>query len=292
MPPKILIMGSGGQLGWECQRTFQSLGVVKCVDYPNIDLKNPVEVKNIILDYSPNVIVNAAAFTAVDKAENESEVAFKVNADAPAVMAESAKKINAVFVHFSTDYVFDGSKNLPYTEKDIPNPINIYGKSKLIGENNIIEIGGLYLIFRTSWVYSLRANSFVKKVLDWSHSQEVVNVVTDQVGSPTWARSLAEMTTQVICNSQWSTEWFKEHKGLFHLAGCGAVSRFDFAKAIIALDNEKEKQVLKKLIESKTSDFPTPAARPLYSALDCSLFISKFNLYPPFWLDTLKLALG
>jgi len=187
---KIILFGRNGQLGGELQRVLAPFGDVAAVDYQEIDLQNDSAVEEFIRSQSPRVIVNASAYTAVDRAEQEQELAFQVNSRAPELMAKLALEHKAAFIHVSTDYVFDGTLGRPYVETDRPNPLNIYGKSKLAGEQSVQKIGGAYLIFRTSWVYSMTGNSFVNKILEWARKNPNLRVVDDQVGNPTWARSL------------------------------------------------------------------------------------------------------
>ena len=196
-------------------------------------------------------------------------------------------------MHFSTDYVFDGSKGKDYTEEDSPQPLNVYGKTKLEGENQIIQSGCDYLIFRTSWVYSNRAGGFVKKVMEWAQKNEELKIVDDQIGNPTWARTLAILSTMIIPNSTNEIKsFFQLHKGLYHLAGGGNASRFEWTKAILNNFSDDFSSKVKRIISAKTSDFPAPADRPLHSALNCDLFQNHFNLRIPDWKETLPLAIN
>src|SRR4030042_4228380 len=197
-PMQILLVGNTGQLGWELERTLAPLGEIMACDYPAIDLAEIESIRQTIHQCNPDVIITAAAYTAVDRAEAEPDLANAINATAPAILAQEAHQANAAFIHFSTDYVFDGLKGSPYLESDPPNPLGVYGCSKLEGEREIQQIGGAYLFLRTSWVYSLRRDSFVNKVLCWSRSQPRLKLVNDQVSGPTWARMLAEITSHLI----------------------------------------------------------------------------------------------
>jgi dTDP-4-dehydrorhamnose reductase len=285
-------MGKIGQLGWELQRTLAPLGTVLALDYPEIDLTKPENLDSLVQEVKPLVIVNATAYTAVDKAENEADIAHAINAVAPGIMAESARKINAGLIHFSTDYVFDGEKGSPYLETDAPNPLGVYGQSKLTGEREIEAVGSPSLIFRTSWVYSLRRGSFVTKVLEWARKQTVLRIVDDQISNPTWCRMLAEITSQLIARAGPDpVGWLGERRGVYHLAGSGYASRLDWAKEIISLDPKKDEQVVEELLAAKTCEFPTPAKRPLFSALNCDLFTETFGFRLPDWRDALKLAM-
>ncbi len=289
---KILLIGKNGQVGWEMQRTLATLGEVIAVDYPEIDLSTVTSIQDWVQRVTPNVIVNAAAYTAVDQAESEPELAMAVNGIAPGILAEEAQKINAALIHFSTDYVFDGTKGQAYDESDLPNPINAYGWSKLTGDQNIEQVGGVYLIFRTTWVYSLRTGGFVQKVLDWARKNETLRIVDDQIGSPTWARMLAEIIAQVLAQGQDNiVPWIANRRGLYHLGGAGTVSRLAWAKAILKFDPKPDEQIVAETLSAKTSDFPTPAKRPLFSPVKCDLFENTFGLRLPYWEEALQLAL-
>ena len=290
---KILLLGNTGQLGWELERCLQPLGEVIALDYPAIDMADEGSVRKVVGEYRPELIINATAYTAVDKAEIEPELAEAINGLGPGILAEEAHKINAFLIHFSTDYVFDGTKGIPYTEKDPPNPLNVYGLSKLHGEQAIQEVNGNYLIFRTSWVYSLRnQNSFVNKVLGWARQQKTLRIVDDQIANPTWARMLAETIALLVARGGDNfLPWLAERKGLYHLAGSGYASRLEWASKILELDAHREKQFCKKMVSALTSDFPTIAQRPAFSALDCRRFEDSFQLHPLPWQVSLQLAM-
>ena len=214
----LLLLGNTGQLGWELQRTLQPLGVVTALDYPEVNMANPTSIRKALKEHCPEVIVNATAYNAVDKAESEPKLAEAINGTGPGVLAEEARKLNAVLIHYSTDYVFDGTKGAPYVETDLPHPLNVYGESKLAGEKAIQSIDGAYLILRTAWVYSLRRDSFVTKVLQWARQNETLRIVNDQISNPTWARMLAEITGLMLARG---VESLIERKGLYHLASRG-----------------------------------------------------------------------
>lgn len=289
---KILLFGKTGQLGWELQRTLAPLGTIYAYGLDEFDLTDLKELRRLIYEVKPEMIVNAAAYTAVDRAEKEQEIARTVNVDAPFVMAEEARALHAAFVHYSTDYVFDGEKKSAYTEQDATNPLNVYGKTKLDGEQAIGQVGGAHVILRTSWVYSLRGDGFVSKVLKWARSQETLKIVSDQVGSPTWARVLAETTALMLARSIPNHfDYFSERSGVYHLGGLGTVSRLDFAQEILRIDPRKVEQICKRLEPALTADFPTPARRPLETPLDCSRFERVFKLILPAWEDALGMAM-
>jgi len=195
---RILPLGENGQVGWELLRTLAPLGEVVAMGRAEADLSRPEQLRSVVRNVHPRVIVNAAAYTDVDRAESEPELAMAVNGNAPGILAEEAERNGAGLVHYSTDYVFDGEKREPYVETDLPNPINVYGRTKLAGEEAISRVGGAHLILRTSWVYSLCGGGFVTRVLRWAREKEVLRIVDDQVGSPAWARMLAEVTGLVL----------------------------------------------------------------------------------------------
>jgi dTDP-4-dehydrorhamnose reductase len=290
---KILVIGSTGQLGWELQRSLLPLGKVIPVDFPDIDLSDRTSIHQWVKTTNPDVIINAAAYTAVDQAEKESDLAWSINSTAPGILAQEALSLQALLIHYSTDYVFDGSKGESYQESDSPNPINVYGASKLGGEREISKIGGEYLIFRTSWLYSTRRDCFVTKVLEWARKHEVLRIVGDQIGSPTWSRTLADTTAQALLLMKSSTQfWSDDKSGIYHLAGNGSVNRFEWAKTILDLDPSKEEQIVAEVQEAQSGDFDTPARRPENSSLDCSLFQDTFHSFYASWEDTLVAALS
>ena len=290
---RILLIGRSGQLGWELQRCLAPLGEVVTYDYPEIDLAKPASLPEFVRGVHPQVIVNAAAYTNVDKAENEAELARQINAISPGVLAEEARRLGAAFIHYSTDYVFDGCKGAPYVESDAPHPLNVYGQTKLEGEQAVQAAGGAYLVLRTSWVYSLRQGGFVTKVLQWAREQETLRIVDDQISSPTWARMLAEATALIVAQGRDDpVGYLQEKTGLYHLAGSGACSRFEWARAILELDPKKSEQKVRQLLPAKSSEFPTPAERPMISVLECGKFEQFFGLRMPEWREALKLAIN
>ena len=215
---RLIIFGKNGQVGWELQRTLAPLGEVVALGKEDVDLADYRLLRQVISKFQPQVIVNAAAYNDVDKAEEEQDLAMVINGIAPGVMAEEAKAKGATLIHFSTDYVFDGEHGKPYSEDDTTRPLNIYGQSKLKGEQAIERVQGIYLIFRTGWVYSFRRGSFPVKVLRWARNQKVIRVVEDQVGSPTWCRMLAEMTALVLAMAaKKDSSWLNHRSGLYHL---------------------------------------------------------------------------
>jgi len=289
---KILLFGKHGQLGWELHRSLQGLGQVFAYDYPEVDFTAPSSLRRLVEDFVPQIVINAAAYTDVDKAESEAERAKLINAETPALLAEVCRHLGAAFIHYSTDYVFDGMKGTPYTENDAPCPLNVYGQTKLDGEGSVLQEGGTSLVFRTAWVYSTRRDSFVSKVLSWAHSQPEMRIVEDQVSNPTWARALAEITAQLLAKAGPDPlPWLSERRGLYHLAGWGFTSRLEWAKAILQNDHSQAHQVVQRLLPARSAEFPTAASRPLFSALECGKFEQTFASRLPDWEVALPLAM-
>jgi len=290
---KILLLGKIGQLGYELQRSLAPLGQVIALDYPEIDFTKLDTLAPQVLAIKPNVIVNAVAYTNVDKAEDEIDIANAINGEACAELAKVAKKINAPLIHFSTDFVFDGEKGGSYKETDTVHPLNTYGNSKLMGEQAIQEWGKNFLILRTSWLYSLRRETYVLKVLRWAHTQPTMRVVTDQTGSPTSARMLAEISALALgMAKKGGAEWLESRQGIYHLAGDGAASRFDFAQTILNLDPKRDEQVVTEILPATSGEFPTPARRPGDTSLNCDKFEQAFSLRLPPWQEALRLELS
>jgi len=289
---KILLFGRRGQLGWELQRALAPLGEVLALDYPQADFSKPEALRQLVREAQPDLIINPAAYTAVDRAETESELAFRVNAQSPAVLAEEALRLRVPLVHYSTDYVFDGAKGSPYLESDEPAPLNVYGHSKLAGDRAIISTGGAALILRTSWVYSMRQGGFVTKVLQWARQQEVMRVVDDQISGPTSARMLAELTALLLAGVGADPfTWLAERAGVYHCAGDGACSRYAWAQEILKRDPRRDEQIVRELLPASSEEFPSPAARPLVTILDCTKLERVFGLRLPPWQTALKLAM-
>lgn len=290
---KILQIGKVGQLGWELLRTCAPLGEVVALDYPDVDLSDINGLRELVQSIKPDIIINAAAYTNVDRAESEPEKARAINAFGPGVLAEEAKKTNAVLVHYSTDYVFDGTKGSPYVETDTPNPLSVYGQTKLEGEQAVAASGCVNLVLRTSWVYSMRQGGFVTKVLQWAREQEVMHVVDDQISGPTSARMLAEITALILAQGRDDVfGYLKEKGGLYHCAGGGSCSRYEWAKAILELDPHKEEQVVKELLPAKSTDFAVPANRPMVSVLSSEKLKNAVVVFGGVWYHWLELTLN
>jgi dTDP-4-dehydrorhamnose reductase len=288
----ILLLGNMGQLGWELNRTLFTLGELTALDYPQINMADPESICALVRKIRPNIVVNATAYTNVDQAERETKLAKAINTIGPGILAAEVAQLGAALIHYSTDYVFDGKKGAPYTEDDQPLPLSVYGETKLAGENAVKERSDAFLIFRTSWVYSLRRPSFVTKVLQWARQNETLRIVDDQVSRPTWARTLAEATAQVIAQGRSDpVDYIKEKQGLYHLTDGGSCSRYAWARAIVDLDPRKDEQAVKEILPAKSDDFPTPAERPLNSTLDLNKAQSVFYLQLPSWQESMCLAL-
>jgi len=289
---RILLFGKDGQLGGVLHRYLLPLAEIVAVDKVDVDFADLQSLTNLLQSVEPTVIVNAAAYTQVDRAESEPELTHQINAVAPGRIAEQATRLGAVLIHYSTDYVFDGTKGAPYHEDDVPNPLSVYGHSKLVGERLILSQCETSFVLRTSWLYGDQETSFPWKVLQWAHTQETVRVVDDQISSPTWSRTLAESTRAIIeqIHSR-GYNWTKEKSGIYHTASGGNVSRFGWAKLIIALDPDKENQTLSQLLAAKKHDFASQAERPRISALDCSKLERVFGITMPPWDDSFRLAM-
>jgi len=290
---KILLTGGNGQVGWELLRALLPLGEVIFTNRAQADLSDLDNLRRTVQKYSADVIVNAAAYTAVDKAETEESLAFLINAEAPGILAEEAKKTGALLVHYSTDYVFDGTKISAYAEDDAPNPANVYGQSKLAGEKAVQAIGADYLILRTSWVYAARGHNFLKSVLRLATEREELNIVADQIGSPTWARLIAETTAHVIRQSMLERRSGSFDSGLYHLTSAGETSWHGFAQTIVDIVRQQGNQTLKNCIINPipTADYPLPAKRPANSLLSTSRLERHFGLKMPAWDKALKLCM-
>lgn len=297
MPHKrILLIGPHGQVGWELLRCVLPLGQVFAVGrssteqgYAYLDLSDLESIRSVVQEVKPAFILNAAAYTAVDKAEQEPELAYQVNAYAVGVLAEEAQRLGALLVHYSTDYVFDGSQHRFYQEDDAVQPINVYGASKLAGEQAIQAVGGHYLILRTAWVYSLRGKNFLLTIQRLARERLELKIVADQMGAPTWSRMIAEATAQILAQLYSPLEPkvdLAALSGIYHLTCSGQTSWYEFAQAIIA-QLEKQPQV----IPISTADYPTPAQRPLYSVLANDKIKQTFGIQLPNWDKALELCL-
>lgn len=280
---KILLTGSAGQVGQELQQIINNAEVI-AVARQRVDFTQPETLRQIIREVQPQVIINAAAYTAVDKAESEPEVAHAVNAIAPCILAQEAEKLGAYLIHISTDYVFDGKNSCPYQETDITNPVSTYGKSKLAGEQAVKESCTNYIILRTAWVYGTYGKSnFVKTMLRLGAEREEIKVVADQIGSPTWAKDIAKAIAQL------TPKLTPEIAGIYNYTNSGVASWYDFAVAIF---EEAEKLgfplKLQRVIPITTAEYPTPATRPSYSVLSCGKISAVLGTYPQHWRQGLR----
>jgi len=284
--PRILLIGKVGQVGWELRRTLAPMAQVICVDYPEIDLTSGDSIRQWVREARPNIVINAAAYTAVDKAESEADRAMNINGVAPGILAQEARKRSALLVHYSTDYVFDGSKTEPYVEEDAPNPLGAYGRSKLAGDEAVRAAGGAHLIFRLCWVYGARGQNFMLTMMRLAREREALRVVSDQVGCPTWSRMIAE-TTSLALKQALAANDFDAVTGTYHMASAGVTSWHGFAQAIVGIMPSEGKKCVR--IEAiPTSAYPTPTRRPAYSVLSCEKLKRTFGLQLPQWEESLR----
>lgn len=293
---KLLLTGGTGQVGWQLQRTLATLGRVEAPSRLDLDLADPDAIASAMRSSSPDVVVNAAAHTAVDRAEEERDAAGAVNARAPAILAEEAARAGAVLVHFSTDYVFDGTKPGPYDEEDAPAPINVYGRTKLEGEEAIRGSAAHHLILRTSWVYGLRRDSFVTTMLDLFRERKEVSVVDDQTGSPTWCRYLAEATAQILARhlDLGRDAPLGGRSGTYHLAGSGRTTWHGLALAVRRELERRDADVELRVREIRpvpSSEFPRPAPRPRNSQLSSEKAREVLGIHEVPWERQLSLCL-
>lgn len=286
---RILLTGKTGQAGYELERSLQGLGDIIALDRSQMDLANLDQVRDVIRSIKPDLIINPAAYTAVDKAESEPELAMRINGEAPGVMAQEAKKLGAAMIHYSTDYVFDGTKTTPYTEDDPTCPINVYGATKLAGEQAIQAAGIPHLILRTSWVYGMRGNNFLRTMLRLAQEREELRIVADQHGAPTWCRTIADTTARIVAlaeDARNTQDWWQQCSGIYNLTAQGQTTWYGFTQAIL------ENAALAKpprLSPIATRDYPLPARRPTHSALSCERLMETFTGLPD-WDKALKLC--
>ncbi|WP_338479219.1 dTDP-4-dehydrorhamnose reductase [Pseudomonas trivialis] len=285
---KILITGQHGQVSQALQQQLQDLGELIVLGRDQLDLANVDQIRQQVRAHLPNLIINAAAHTAVDQAESEPDAAFAINAIAPGVLAEEAKALDIPLIHYSTDYVFDGSKPAPYTETDATNPLGVYGQSKLAGEQAIAAVGGKYLVLRTSWVYSTTGKNFLLTMQRLLQEKPHMRIVADQIGAPTWAGTIANSTRALV--ERWQAgqagDW-----GVYHLTAQGETSWFGFAQAI-AEHLQAASKACAELEAIPSSAYPTPARRPLNSRLDCSRLQQQWQVSQPQWQDALRECLA
>lgn len=290
---KILITGANGQVGHELQRCLAGQGELIALDRQQLNLTDLKQVRQVIADVRPHIIVNAAAYTAVDQAESERDLAIAINAHAPEVMAQEAKRLGAVLIHYSTDYVFDGAKPDPYLENDATRPLNVYGESKLLGEHAILAQQIPALIFRTQWVYGLRGKNFLLTMLRLAAQRDELRVVNDQFGAPTWSRSIAQATAGVLRLGQAQSgpadlDWWRARAGLYHLVAQGTTTWHGFAQRIVDLARLPAKP---RVTGIPAAEYSTPAVRPDNSRLSCQKFQEAFFALPQ-WQAALDDCMG
>jgi dTDP-4-dehydrorhamnose reductase len=281
--PVIMLTGAGGQLGFELATLLAAHGDVVTSDVGTLDLTDPDAIVEAVRSLRPSLIVNAAAYTAVDLAEKESELAHAINGRAPAVLAEEARKLGAVLIHYSTDYVFDGTSTVPYAEDAPTGPLNVYGASKLAGEAAVAASGAIALTFRTSWVYGMRGKNFLLTMRRLAAERDELKVVADQTGTPNWCRELAQATARIVAMGPAA---MAERAGLYHMSATGCTTWFGFARAIIGDGGHP------RVLPQATTDYPTPARRPAYGALDTRRFERSFGFALSPWHDTLVRCLA
>ncbi|UVE66304.1 dTDP-4-dehydrorhamnose reductase [Burkholderia pyrrocinia] len=289
--PTILVTGVSGQVGFELLRSLQGLGRVVACDRSMLDLSDLERVRGVVRTLKPSIIVNPAAYTAVDKAETDVDAARRLNAEVPRVFAEEAARTGAALVHYSTDYVFDGTKEGAYVETDPTNPQNVYGLTKLEGEQAVAATGCAHLILRTSWVYGRRGKNFLLTMLKLGSERPELRVVADQIGAPTWSKTIATATSHIVAQALAAdgSDWWARHSGVYHFTSAGATSWHGFAEAIFA--NAMGERA-PKVVPIPASDYPVPAKRPSNSRLSHDKLTEAFGLRLPDWADALKLCLS
>lgn len=289
--PTILVTGVNGQVGFELLRSLQGLGRVVACDRSMLDLSDLDRVRSVVRELKPSIIVNPAAYTAVDKAETDVDAARRLNAEVPRAFAEEAARLGAALVHYSTDYVFDGTKEGAYVETDATNPQNVYGLTKLEGEQAIAATGCAHVILRTSWVYGRRGKNFLLTMLKLGSERPELRVVADQVGAPTWSKTIATATAHIAAQALAAddADWWAQRSGVYHFTSAGATSWHGFAEAIFA---QAMGERAPRVLPIPASDYPVPAKRPSNSRLSHDKLTEAFGLRLPDWADALKLCLS
>ncbi|WP_263374303.1 dTDP-4-dehydrorhamnose reductase [Granulicella aggregans] len=290
---RFLVTGASGQVGGELLHTLAPFGQVIAPLRADMDLANPDSVRAFVRDAKPDWIVSAGAYTAVDKAESEPELAYAINRDAVAAMGVEAKALGASVLHFSTDYVFNGEGTVPWVEDDPTGPLGVYGASKLAGEQALLESGAAAIVFRTSWVYGATGKNFLRTILKLARERTELRIVDDQHGAPTWSRSLAQMAAHVIARSGQKREAAAPFRGIYHVAGGGETTWAGFAREAIAMLQDLEPETsLAKVTGIPSSEYPTAATRPGNSRLNCGKITQAFGWKPVDWRESLKLVIA
>jgi len=290
--PRILVLGASGQIGWELCRSLACLGHVTAMGRCEADLAKADSIRNVMRNTVPTVVINAAAYTAVDQAETEPEIATAVNATAPGILAEEARRLGSLLIHYSTDYVFDGTKQSAYLETDDPNPLNVYGQTKLAGDLAIEGVGGTYLIFRTSWIYGPRGKNFLLTMLDLARKGSELRIVNDQIGAPTPSITVAQATAAVLARISGPAGLsLNGRSGVYNLTTAGETSWYEFARAILGRAAAASAYTIPKLIPIPSREYKLPAKRPANSRLSGKKLADAFRLTLPHWEDALSLVM-
>ncbi|AOJ80023.1 dTDP-4-dehydrorhamnose reductase [Burkholderia sp. MSMB617WGS] len=286
----ILVTGVSGQVGFQLARTLQGLGRIVALDRAKLDLANLDQLRTVVRDVRPALIVNPAAYTAVDQAESEPELAMRINGEAPGALAEEAERLGAALIHYSTDYVFSGDKDGVYVEDDPIDPQNVYGRTKLAGEQAIAAVGGRYFTFRTSWVYGTRGKNFLLTMLRLGAERPELKVVSDQFGAPTWSNTIATLTAHVVAQAFAADdpEWWRQRSGVYHMTAGGGTSWHGFASAIFELSQLDRRPDVQPI---PASAYPSPAKRPTNSRMSGDKLEAVFGLRAPDWREALRLCL-
>ena len=291
---RTLVIGKGGQVGFELLQSLAGAVPVMAVDVDEMDLSDPASIRKTVREIRPNLIINAAAYTAVDQAESEPELAMAVNGIAPGILAEEARRLGAALIHYSTDYVFDGTKDAPYTEDDAPCPMSAYGRTKLAGDRAIAAVDGPHLILRTSWVYGMRGKNFLLTILRLAKERDELRIVSDQIGAPTWSRAIAGATSGILSKLGYGKPGFIEacakQRGVYNLTAAGQTSWHGFTEAILAQAASPENSLLDRvplLTPITTDQYPLPAPRPRNSVLEHTKLQREFGVTMPDWKASL-----
>ncbi len=291
-PLRILVTGRDGQVGRELVRSLAGLGNVIATGREDLDLTSDASIRRVVRDIRPALIVNAAAYTAVDRAEVEPDLARQLNAESVAALAAAAKEMSAAVIHYSTDYVFDGAKEMPYVEEDATHPLNVYGQTKLAGEHALASAGVPYLVLRTSWIYGAEGKNFLLTILRLAAEKPELRIVDDQRGAPTWSRDIAAATAFIA--DRWQKDGFADaYTGVYHMTAAGKTSWYNFAAEAIRLRSlSAPGESFARLVPILSTEYPTPAERPKNSQLDCGKLAQIFNCRLPDWKTSLAILIG